>query len=252
MPNTLFIGKVSLFFEEVSSTNDFARQWIASEADNSTANSRPPEGAVIRAASQSAGRGQFGSAWVSAAGLNLTFSVILYPSWLPPDQQFDLSRAVALACMLEPGWQIKWPNDIYIQGKKAGGILIENLLQGGKIGASIVGIGLNVNQSDFPPHLSNATSMALASGRNFGLETVLDQLLENLEARYLQLRAGQVLRLRSEYRERLFRLNTPSSFQQPDGTVFSGLIRDVADDGHLLLETEKGMAAFKVKEVTLL
>lgn len=184
--------------------------------------------------------------------MNLTFSVILYPHRLPPDAQFDLSRAVALACMLEPDWQIKWPNDIYIHGRKAGGILIENMLQGGKISASIVGIGLNVNQIDFPPELPNATSMALERGQNFDLEAVLDRLLENLEHRYLQLRAGHVQGIRGEYHERLFRLDVPTDFRRQDGTLLTGAIRSVADDGHLLVETEKGLESFKVKEVQML
>jgi BirA family biotin operon repressor/biotin-[acetyl-CoA-carboxylase] ligase len=249
MPNTLFTGKVSLYFEEIPSTNDFARQWIASGGDFPTANNRPPEGAVVRAASQSAGRGQFGSAWESAAGQNLTFSVIYYPLWLAPDRQFDLSRAVALACMLEDHWQIKWPNDIYIAGKKAGGILIENQLQGGNIAASIIGIGLNVNQTHFPDSLPNANSMALSTGRAFDLESVFDRLLEQLEQRYLDLRAGRTAPLHADYLQRLFRLNQPADFRLPDGTLLHGCIRDVAEDGRLLLETATGTASFAVKEI---
>ncbi len=249
MPNTLFTGKVSLYLEEIPSTNDFARQWIVSGGNFPITNNRPPEGAVVRAASQSAGRGQFGSVWESAARQNLTFSVIYYPVWLAPDRQFDLSRAVALACMLEDHWQIKWPNDIYIDGKKAGGILIENQLQGGKIVASIIGIGLNVNQTQFPASLPNATSMALAAARTFDLDLVFDRLLERLEQGYLDLRAGHVERLRKNYLQRLFRLDQPANFQLPDGALLHGVIRDVADDGRLLLETATGMASFGVKQI---
>ncbi len=249
MPNTLFTGKVSLYFEEIPSTNDLARQWIVSGDHFPPSNNRPPEGAVVRAASQSAGRGQFGSTWESTAGQNLTFSVIYYPVWLAPERQFDLSRAVALACMLEDHWQIKWPNDIYIGGKKAGGILIENQLQGGRIVASILGIGLNVNQTNFPASLPNASSMALAAGRTFDLESVFDRLLEQLEQRYLDLRAGRTASLRADYLQRLFRLNQPADFLLPDGTRLHGCIRDVADDGRLLLETATGTASFAVKEI---
>jgi BirA family biotin operon repressor/biotin-[acetyl-CoA-carboxylase] ligase len=249
MPNTLFTGKVSLYFEEIPSTNDLARQWIVSGGHFPATNNRPPEGAVVRAASQSAGRGQFGSIWESAAGQNLTFSVIYYPVWLAPDRQFDLSRAVALACMLEDHWQIKWPNDIYLGGKKAGGILIENQLQGGKIVASIIGIGLNVNQTHFPASLPNATSMALSAARTFDLDSVFDRLLERLEQAYLDLRAGRTELLRAHFRQRLFRLDQAADFLLPDGTPLRGVLRGVADDGRLLLETATGMASFGVKEI---
>ncbi|MCB9316079.1 MAG: hypothetical protein H6569_08075 [Lewinellaceae bacterium] len=89
MANTLFIGKVYLQFDELPSTNDYALELLAK--------SKPPEGTVIRAASQSAGRGQFGSQWESQAGKNLLISIILFPKWLLASEQFRLSEATALA-----------------------------------------------------------------------------------------------------------------------------------------------------------
>ena len=89
MTNTLFTGKVYYRFDELPSTNDYARDLLAK--------SRPSEGTVVRAASQSAGRGQFGSSWVAEPDANLTLSVILYPNWLKITDQFRLSEAVALA-----------------------------------------------------------------------------------------------------------------------------------------------------------
>ncbi len=176
MPNTLFIGKVYLRFDELSSTNDHAAELLAPEHPSHT-KSKPAEGTVIRADSQSAGRGQFGSRWESAAGKNLTFSVILYPEWLEIEAQFYLSMAVALAvhnavCEVYRGplpVQIKWPNDLYLGDQKMGGILIQNSLSGARIQSSIIGIGLNVNQLHFDPDLPNPVSLASASGHAFDL-----------------------------------------------------------------------------------
>ncbi|MGI9160330.1 MAG: biotin--[acetyl-CoA-carboxylase] ligase, partial [Saprospiraceae bacterium] len=127
--------------------------------------------------------------------------------------------------------------------------LIENQLQGGKIVASIIGIGLNVNQTQFPASLPNATSMALSAARTFDLDAVFDQLLERLEQGYLDLRAGRVPPLHAHYRQRLFRLDQAADFLLPDGTLRCGVLRGVADDGRLLLETATGMASFGVKEI---
>ncbi|MCB0573965.1 MAG: biotin--[acetyl-CoA-carboxylase] ligase, partial [Saprospiraceae bacterium] len=183
MANTLFIGKVYHRFDQLPSTNDHAAELIAK--------STPPEGTVIRAASQTAGRGQFGSRWESAAGKNLTLSVILYPDWLEAGAQFHLSMATALALhdtvysivqnlpdesLLKAGEpstvyrlpstvhrppstvKIKWPNDLYLGDRKAAGILIQNSLSGAHLQSSILGIGLNVNQPEFDPSLPNPGS----------------------------------------------------------------------------------------------
>ncbi|MBK9336717.1 MAG: biotin--[acetyl-CoA-carboxylase] ligase [Lewinellaceae bacterium] len=132
MANTLFIGKVYHRFDALPSTNDYARELLAK--------SKPPEGTVLRAASQSAGRGQYGSRWLSAAGQNLTLSIILYPKWLQVAEQFRLSEAVALAVRdtvvaalphaSGAGVLIKWPNDVYLSDRKIAGILIQNALNG--------------------------------------------------------------------------------------------------------------------------
>ena len=96
MENTLFTGKVYHHFDELPSTNDHALELIAL-AHKGTAKSKPPEGTVVRADTQTAGRGQYGSRWLTQGGQNLTLSVILYPIWLEISAQFYLSMAVALA-----------------------------------------------------------------------------------------------------------------------------------------------------------
>ncbi|MCB9355233.1 MAG: biotin--[acetyl-CoA-carboxylase] ligase [Lewinellaceae bacterium] len=278
MANTLFIGKVYHRFDQLPSTNDHAAELIAK--------STPPEGTVIRAASQTAGRGQFGSRWESAAGKNLTLSVILYPDWLEAGAQFHLSMATALALhdtvysivqnlpdesLLKAGEpstvyrlpstvhrppstvKIKWPNDLYLGDRKAAGILIQNSLSGAHLQSSILGIGLNVNQTEFDPSLPNPGSLASAYGRLFDLETVADTLLEYLERRYLQLKAGQRQEIRADYEDRLYRLDTPAQFARKDGSVFAGTVRGVGTDGRLRVEKESGETdIFDLKEIRFL
>ncbi|MBK8193572.1 MAG: biotin--[acetyl-CoA-carboxylase] ligase [Lewinellaceae bacterium] len=267
MPNTLFVGKVYYRFDELRSTNDHAAELVAK--------SKPPEGTVVRADSQTAGRGQYGSRWESAAGKNLTISVILYPVWLEAQTQFYLSMAVALAlhdtvheCVSRhhalhdhppstvrrlPSTVIKWPNDLYLGDRKAGGILIQNTLSGQFLQSSIVGIGLNINQLEFDPSLPNPTSLGLESGASFDLEAVCDSLLECLERRYLQLKSGHREAIKAEYEGRLYRLGVPARYARADGTAFSGIIRNVGTDGRLRVENETGQEeVFDLKEIRFL
>ncbi len=258
MTNTLFIGKVYHRFGELPSTNDWAVELLSK--------SKPPEGTVVRADSQSAGRGQFGSRWVGAPGKNLTLSVILRPTWLSVSAQFYLSMAVAVALrdLLEdkvpstlhlplPTLQIKWPNDIYLNTHKVAGILIQNTLSGQQLQASVVGIGLNVNQMEFDTSLPNPTSMALAFGQYFDLDEAAERLFECLEQRYLQLKSGGELAIKAEYERHLLLANNPARFvRTADGVEFTGIIRGVTEGGRLRIETDAGEETFEVKELRLI
>jgi BirA family biotin operon repressor/biotin-[acetyl-CoA-carboxylase] ligase len=252
MTNTLFIGKVYHTFDELASTNDYAREVLAK--------STPPEGIAIRAVSQSAGRGQYGSRWSSEAGKNLTISIILYPRWLTASAQFQLNEAVALAlhdtiAALQPAasnksaLRVKWPNDIWMGPRKIAGILIQNSLKGYQLEHSIVGIGLNVNQITFPVELSNASSLALEWGQNFDLDQLANTLFECLERRYLQLKSGQNQTLQADYLQQLLGRGEERFFVKPDGSQFIGVIQGVAEDGRLIIQTGQGDERFEVKEV---
>lgn len=277
MSNTLFIGKVYHRFDELPSTNDWAAQIIAkAESDLADpaerAKTRPPEGTVVRADNQTAGRGQLGSQWHSQPGENLLLSAILYPIWLEVNAQFYLSMAVALALYdtvlsLKPStlsngnWtldighsifenkpSIKWPNDLYLGGKKSAGILIQNALSGSSLQSSIVGIGLNVNQLEFPSALPHATSLARAFGQHFDLEVVLERLFECLENRYLQLKAGHRAAIKTEYEAHLWRRGIPSRFvRSADEQEFVGQLSGVSEQGLLQVETKTGLEEFEVK-----
>jgi BirA family biotin operon repressor/biotin-[acetyl-CoA-carboxylase] ligase len=248
--NTLFIGKVYLRFDELASTNDYAADWIAGRI-NATAKNKPPEGAVVRADSQSAGRGQFGSKWESEAGKNLTLSVMLYPVWLEVSAQFYLNMAVTLALLPpETGATAKWPNDIYIGNRKTAGVLIQNSLSGGYLQSAVIGIGMNVNQEVFHSDAPNPTSLALATGRRFDLDQVAAGFFERLENRYLQLKAGKRSAILEEYTASLYRINEPAMYRRTaSGEAFSGIIRGVTAAGRLRMETEKGEETFDLKGI---
>lgn len=258
MANTLFTGKVYQCFDELSSTNDYLLELLAK--------SKPPEGMAIRAATQSAGRGQYGSRWESETGQNLTLSVLFYPNWLKVNEQFFLSMAVALAVRdtVEtcggkankdrsslPPVTVKWPNDVYCGSKKVAGILLQNTIQGQQLQASVVGIGLNVNQCVFDDALPNPSSLALVFEARFVLDEVMELLFENLEKRYLQLKAGHKSVVKTTYESTLFRKGVLSDFALADGSRFQGTVLGVSDQGHLCIQTTNGIHQFETKAVKL-
>lgn len=270
MSNTLFIGKVYYRFDELPSTNDWAANLLAVSANTESQNpplesgqkgpakTKPPEGTVVRAANQTAGRGQLGSLWHSIPDENLLLSILLYPTWLEAQAQFYLSMAVALGVndLLASlghsslGHSIKWPNDLYWGNKKTAGILIQNTLAGSNLQSSIVGIGLNVNQLSFPPDLPNATSLALVIGKKMDPDEVAERLFECLERRYLQLKSGNRTAVKASYEDHLWRRGIPSRFMRnADGLEFEGVVLGVTDRGLLRLETAHGLTEFDLKEL---
>jgi len=257
MSNTLFVGKVYHHFDEISSTNDWAAELLTKTG---TAKTRPPEGTVVRADNQTAGKGQLGSLWQSEPGENLLLSVVFYPNWLEAQAQFYLSMAVAMAlhdCLSGFSDQlkiaVKWPNDLYLSDQKTAGILIQNTLSGTQLQSSIVGIGLNLNQTKFPPDLPNATSLALSLGRKLDSSEVEAKLFAALEQRYLQLKAGQRAAVKAEYEQRLWKRGANAHFLRlADGSRFEGRILGVTEQGLLRIRTTEGEEHFELKTLGFL
>jgi BirA family biotin operon repressor/biotin-[acetyl-CoA-carboxylase] ligase len=246
----LFVGQNLVSLKEVDSTNNFLKDLVS--------NSKPvPEGTVIMAEAQYAGRGQRSNTWQSEPGKNLTFSLLLNPSFLSVQQQFDLTRAVsmgvydALAPLLGSDLKIKWPNDIYYGDNKLGGMLIENILQGSQIKHSIIGIGLNVNQETFSDTAHNATSIKKILQRDYDLKNILAEICNHIEGYYLHLKAGRIEYLRDTYLSRLYWLNEARQFQSK-GQVFKGTIKDVKDNGLLVVSRESGDDVYNLKEIEFL
>jgi BirA family transcriptional regulator, biotin operon repressor / biotin---[acetyl-CoA-carboxylase] ligase len=245
--NTLFTGKNIVFVPECTSTNDLAINLLQS--------TYPAEGTVVITNHQTAGRGQRGNRWMTSAGENLTFSLILRPSFLPVKHQFMLTVITSLAlhdlvtAKTSSRAHIKWPNDLLVDEKKICGVLIENQLLGHSISASVIGIGLNVNQivNDLP----TATSIAQLTGHQHELEGVLHALLSQLEIRYLQLRQSQHPLLMNEYLGRLYRYQQ-SSLYRAQGETFLGTIVGVDEWGKLKVETGGAIRTFDLKEIQYL
>jgi BirA family biotin operon repressor/biotin-[acetyl-CoA-carboxylase] ligase len=242
--STVFLGKNLVYLPECASTNSFA-------TDLTSNKNRAAEGTVVITSRQFQGRGQRGNAWEAEEGANLTFSIVLYPQFLQPDNQFALSKAMslgvadALADLGIPDAAIKWPNDIMIVDRKVCGILIESQVRGSKLSQSVVGIGLNVNQVAFK--VPNATSVALVTGRKHDLNDLLAALLSSLEVRYRQLESSPA-RLSVDYVEQLYWRNQPHLFEA-SGNAFEGTIEDVDEAGRLRVSSLHQVSAFAAKEI---
>lgn len=246
--HTLFLGKKVIDLPKCHSTNTFAAELLGQK--------NVAEGLLITTEHQTAGRGQRGNSWEATAGKNLTFSLILKPSFLLLKEQFYLNIITSLAIydslteLLPSGLAIKWPNDLYHYQKKLGGILIESSLKNTKIEWSVLGIGLNVNQTSFQNE--KAGSLVLATGQEFSRPGLLEKLLLKLEARYLQLRSGQRQELRKEYLNRLYWLGETHHFCSA-GHTFSGRIIGIDQQGRLAVCTaEEDVRYFSIREIAFI
>ncbi len=230
------IGKPLLKLDSVDSTNNYAAVLLA----KGTA----IDGTVILSAYQTSGKGQGSNAWISGAGKNLLFSIILHPRLLPAEKQFFLSMSISwgIAGFVETlvrQVQIKWPNDILINDKKVAGILIENTVSGMSLNSSVVGIGLNVNQEVFPEGIINATSLKLESDREFDLNHTLQGLIGCLNSSLNSLYEEQFGVVKVNYLNRLWMLNKWAVYSDASGK-FEGRISDVTDSGELMVLHRNG------------
>lgn len=221
---------------EVDSTNKFA----STLSDQNSIG----EGTIVVADFQTQGRGQKGKNWESHSGKNLLVSFIYFPSFLSIQDQFLLSKWVALAVQktvahfTKSEASIKWPNDIYIGPEKLAGLLLENSISGGKIKSCIAGIGLNVNQTEFDASL-NATSLKTITGNDFVLDDVLNYLDEQMQHFYFLLQSGKHSILDEMYLEKLYKRNVSSKFIYRD-EIITAKIEMVDKSGKLILEKENG------------
>jgi BirA family transcriptional regulator, biotin operon repressor / biotin---[acetyl-CoA-carboxylase] ligase len=244
LANTLIFGKNLVFVPECHSTNTLLVD-LAQKTNQ-------PEGTLVITNKQTQGRGQRGNNWEADFGKNLTMSLLLRPSFLSIKDQFSLTCFVSLGVLdflverLSSSVKIKWPNDILVGEKKIAGILIENNLAGERLQQSVVGIGLNVNQTFFS--IERATSMAIEMNREFGLPIELNYLLEKLERRYLQLRSGKALELKEEYLKNLYRIGEEHGFIA-NGKKLIGSIEGIDGEGKLKIKSNGADLYFGLKEI---
>jgi BirA family biotin operon repressor/biotin-[acetyl-CoA-carboxylase] ligase len=231
------------------STNDFLKKMAADgPVENFT---------VVTAESQTKGRGQMGARWLSEYGKNLIVSIFISDAPRSQASLFVLNAAVAnavfdtIASLGVPRPAVKWPNDILSGGKKIGGILIETIFRSNGQVDSIVGIGLNVNQTGFEG-LPGASSMTVATARVFDKEQVLEKLIHALEDRTAKAHANpeEIWRV---YHDRLFRRGVPTAFEDAGGQRFMAIINGVSGEGKLKLQLDdESIKSFGIKEIKML
>lgn len=234
----------------IDSTNAFIKQLSMTE--------KLEDYTVVMAKYQTKGKGQLGTTWQSQDGKNLMFSVFKKVPFISSEHAFFLSIVTALAIVKTlkgfniPKLKVKWPNDILSENKKICGILIENVLYNNQIKETIVGIGLNVNQTEFE-NLPQASSLLLISGRVYATEELLHGIIKNLKHYFSFLKNGKHDTLLSKYENLLFRKDKASTFKSTDGNMFTGLIQGVTQAGSLKILLEDNVyKEFELKEVSLL
>lgn len=198
-----------------------------------------PEGSIIISEEQTAGKGQNNAKWESEAGKNLTFSIILYPQFLAPENQFLLNKSIALgiadfvrSTFNNHNVTIKWPNDIYIEDKKVAGTLIINSIMSKHFEYSIIGIGININQEQFISDAPNPVSFINISKNFFDLEKSLEQLCSFIENRYSQLKNQKIKTIDEDYLNSLYQLNDTKKYLYK-GKIIVGNITGVSEYGKL-------------------
>ena len=216
----------------IGSTND----WLKNKLQSGNCH----DGDVVWAMNQTKGRGQYSNVWSSDSQKNITFSVFKRFSELNSDDSFLINCAVTLAIIetLEkfkiPNLKIKWPNDILSANNKIGGVLIENIIKGKKLNASITGIGINVNQKSFID-LPAAGSMFLQTNKKYDLKKVFEELLDTLDLFFDLLKKPDKVQLLSSFEKSMYKKGEWCQFKT-NGSKFLGKIVGVSDHGLLIIE----------------
>ena len=237
-----------LVIDKTDSTNTYLKYYLS--------NFKPlEEFTAIMAREQTDGKGLRGNRWESQKGKNLTFSLLLYPTFIPIRSQFLLSACISIS-MYEllknyvENVKIKWPNDLYINHHKIGGILIENSLSSDKIKHSIVGIGININQIKFDKSLTNkATSLSLITQRNdYDLLLLCKELIDLIKKNYSHLKSNENNYLLETYNRHLLYKDAKRPFII-DNQIVEGVIKGVEEDGLLKIEVNNHITKYDLKEI---
>ncbi len=236
--------------DAIDSTNDYLKH-LASQKyiENFT---------VVAAKRQHNGRGQMGSSWKSEDGKNLIMSVLIKDVLKNVNEIFHLNVAVALAIIHAlseynlPNLCIKWPNDIMSDNKKICGILIENSFKSDTKIESVVGIGLNVNQTAFD-NLPKASSMASIMKKSFDLSSILENIVLHIKQNCDLILSNQTNSIWNDYHRYLFKINVPMPFEDANQNRFMAIIKGVTNDGQLeILLEDDSVRTYGIKEIQLL
>ena len=235
------IGKPFIELQSIDSTNKYAMGLVHGDL-LPDGQGEAQHGMAVFTHEQTAGKGQRGKNWVSQKDLNIALSILLKPYPLSVPDQFKLSVCIAVSA-----WEffskyagdetkIKWPNDIYWQDRKTGGILIENSISGNKWKYAVVGFGLNINQTAFNPSLKNPSSLKQITGKDYDVVELSKKLCNELELTFNRLLNGDMNGLMNEYNQHLYKKNSIVKFKK-DAVVFEGRIMKVDEAGRLIVQT---------------
>lgn len=238
-----------LWLKETDSTNNHLRRLLDKE--------QLPEGSLVVTDFQTAGKGQVGNSWESEAGMNLMFSLLLYPDFIPANRQFLISQIASLSVKetldaYTDFIQVKWPNDIYWKDRKICGMLIENDLSGQLLYCSIIGIGLNLNQSLFRSNAPNPISLTQITGKKYDREEVLNRFLRIFFQYYCLLLQEKEEEVRTAYMQALYHGEGYHRYRDGQGQ-FEARIQAIEPTGHLILQLRDGeQRRYAFKEVATL
>ena len=236
------------YFDRISSTNEVAIEWIAK--------TRPAEGTLLYTGFQTGGRGQFGRIWESEPDKNVLMTVVLYPSHLEPQRLFYLQMALSLSLLSsvrswlpDVDFCLKWPNDLYAGQRKVAGILMQTGVRGRHTDYAVFGVGLNVYQMQFSPHLPNAVSLGMLGFSGGSVHELAAILHDNLMRDYREFGRNRwdshyTRELKSRYEDALCWRGEQRRFFSDENEAFLGRIAGVSDDGQLQVETEPGLRLF--------
>jgi BirA family biotin operon repressor/biotin-[acetyl-CoA-carboxylase] ligase len=240
------IGRKIIFKESLDSTNNYAANLLKEGL--------LMDGTVIVSGEQTAGKGQRNSQWYAEPYKNVIFTCFVQHVNLSVDSQDAITHFVSLAIvdfLIEKNIsaQIKWPNDILIGNSKISGVLIENQLKSHRCISSIIGIGINVNQTSFGDW--NATSMKLQTGTEYDIQQLVFSLIEKLQNRFQQLQEFDFTSLKNDYLKILWLKDKESEFEDQN-RIFKGTIQGTDETGRLLIKSNGNVESYDLKEIKFL
>jgi BirA family biotin operon repressor/biotin-[acetyl-CoA-carboxylase] ligase len=227
------IGEPFIILPTIGSTNNYAKALVKDGLGR--------DGMVVFAEEQTHGRGQKNNQWQSERAVNIMMSAIIDCSAFSINEQFQLSCATALACSdffsnyASDETCIKWPNDLYWRDRKAGGILIENVIKGSNWEKAIVGIGININQTAFNPMKNKPVSLKQITGKSFKIQALAKELCTYLNTRYKELKDGDFEKHLQLYNQRLFKRNEIVTLKKGN-EQFQTTIEGVNKNGELMAQ----------------
>jgi BirA family biotin operon repressor/biotin-[acetyl-CoA-carboxylase] ligase len=225
------IGEPFIILPTIDSTNNYAKALVR--------NGLAKDGMIVFAEEQTRGRGQKNNLWQSEQGANIMMSTIVDISWLSINEQFQLSCATAVACCdffskyAGDETCIKWPNDLYWRDRKAGGILIENIIKGNIWEKAVIGIGININQVDFNQMKNTPVSLKQITGKSFEVKLLAKELCTFLDKCYNELKEGNFENHLDLYNQRLFKRGEIATLKKGNELVAT-IIESVNKNGELL------------------